>query len=325
MVEFAGNSIRAAGRTKGQEEPHYFSVHSDEIKQRLDLFLVGKLPDLSRSFIGKLIISGHVLVDGKSVKAGYKLRVNDKITLFLTPQEQPDIKAEPIDFPILFEDEHILVLVKPPGLVVHPAAGHHEGTLVHGLLHHCNNLPQVDATRPGIVHRLDKDTSGIMVVAKTEQALRRLTADFKDRRIEKTYHALLMRCPHEHEGRIVEPIGRHPVHRKKMAIRQVHGKYAATNWQVKEIFNNGWCLAEISIETGRTHQIRVHMAALNAPVVGDAVYGGKSKDLLNFLPDRQMLHGSTLRFQHPFFLREECFTAPLWPDMLAILEKLRMG
>jgi 23S rRNA pseudouridine1911/1915/1917 synthase len=208
-------------------------------------------------------------------------------------------------------------------LVVHPANGHHSGTLVHGLLYRCKHLPAVDESRPGIVHRLDKDTSGVMLVAKTEQALRTLMADFKDRRVQKVYHALLLRCPREHDGRIVAPLGRHPVDRKKMAIQPGGGKYAATSWQVMERFANGWCLAEIRIETGRTHQIRVHMASMKSPVVGDLLYGGSVDRNAAIKPTRQMLHASTLRFSHPFSGQDLSFTAPLAEDMQSLLDVLR--
>lgn len=300
-----------------------FSVQSDEVGQRLDHFITGKYPDQSRSFLHKLIGSATVLVDGNAVKAGYRLRNNETVTIFF-PLPQPAVLIpEQVDFSVLFEDEHLLVINKPPGLVVHPGCGHHSGTLVHGLLYRCASLPAAEDGRPGIVHRLDKETSGIMLVAKNEHALRTLMADFKDRRVRKTYHAVLLRCPRESEGRIVAPIGRHPVDRKKMAIRPNLGRYAATSWHVLEYFANGWCLAEIGIETGRTHQIRVHMASLKAPVAGDLLYGGAVDRKAFVQPPRQMLHASTLRLYHPATARELCFTAPLWKDMQLVLDTLR--
>lgn len=301
------------------------SVEPEEAGLRLDHFLARRYPDQSRSFLHKLIGKGDILVDGQVVKAGYRLRVNDTIAIFFSQPQPSAIIPEQVFFFVLYEDEHLLVISKPPGLVVHPANGHHNGTLVHGLLYRCKNLPAVDAGRPGIVHRLDKETSGVMLVAKTEQALRTLMDDFKERRIRKTYHALLLRCPREHDGRIVAPIGRHPVDRKKMAVRPDHGKYAATNWQVMECFVNGWCLAEIGIETGRTHQIRVHMASLKAPVVGDLLYGGAVNRNTAVKPSRQMLHASTLHFSHPFSGQKLFFTAPLWEDMQLLLDILRQG
>lgn len=301
------------------------SVQSEEAGQRLDHFLARMYPEKSRSSLYKQIGQGDILVDGQIVKAGYRLRINDTIAISF-PQPQPSvIIPEQVYFSVLFEDEHLLVISKPPGLVVHPANGHHSGTLVHGLLYRCKDLPAGDVGRPGIVHRLDKETSGVMLVAKTEQALRKLMEDFKGRKIRKTYHALLLRCPREHDGRIVEPIGRHPVDRKKMAIRPDHGKYAASNWHVIERFANGWCLTEIGIETGRTHQIRVHMASLKAPVAGDTLYGGAVDRNAGVKPLRQMLHASTLQFSHPFLGHELTFTAPLWEDMQALLDILRRG
>lgn len=300
-----------------------YVVPSDEAGQRLDHFLARRIPDQSRSSLLKLIDAGQILVDNQQVKAGYRLRDNNSISVIFPPPQSSSLLPEYIDFPVLFEDDHLLVISKPPGLVVHPASGHHYGTLVHGLLFRCENLPMGDEGRPGIVHRLDKETSGVMLVAKTELALRTLMADFKNRKIQKTYHALLLRCPRERDGRIVMPVGRHPVDRKKMAIRPAHGRYAATSWHVTESFSNGWCLAEIGIETGRTHQIRVHMASVKSPVVGDQLYGGSVGKGGRVQPSRQMLHASTLCFNHPCTGQECCFTAPLWGDMLETLDILR--
>lgn len=325
MTGVAENSFQDSKAPLQDIPQSSYSVESGEVGQRLDHFLALRYPDQSRSFLNKLIGNGDVLVDGQVVKAGYRLRVNATIAIVF-PQPQPSaIIPEHVYFSVLFEDEHLLVISKPPGLVVHPASGHHNGTLVHGLLYRYKNLPAVDAGRPGIVHRLDKETSGVMLVAKTEQALRNLMDDFKDRKIRKTYHALLLRCPREHDGRIVAPIGRHPVDRKKMAIRPEHGKYAATNWQVMEYFANGWCLAEICIETGRTHQIRVHMASLKAPVAGDLLYGGGVDRNASLKPSRHMLHASTLHFTHPFSGQKLFFNAPLWEDMQLLLDILRQG
>jgi len=270
-----------------------------------------------------MIDAAQILVDNQQVKSGYRLRDQNTISIIFPPPQSSPLLPERIDFPVLFEDDHLLVISKPPGLVVHPASGHHHGTLVHGLLYRCENLPMGDEGRPGIVHRLDKETSGVMLVAKTELALRTLMADFKNRKIQKTYHALLLRCPRERDGRIVMPVGRHPVDRKKMAIRPAHGKYAATNWHVLENFSNGWCLAEIGIETGRTHQIRVHLASVKSPVVGDLLYGGSVGRGAKVQPSRQMLHASTLCFNHPFTGQGCCFTAPLWGDMQGALDILR--
>lgn len=292
---------------------------------RLDHFLAQRFPQHSRSAFNKLITTAQVLVNKQPVKAGYRLRAEEIVTISFVQEESGELEPEAIDFPVLFEDAHLLVLSKPPGLVVHPACGHAQGTLVHGLLHHCQALPGSEGGRPGIVHRLDKDTSGVMLVAKTEMALRRLMADFKDRKIQKTYHALLLRSPHLVQGRIDAPIGRHPVDRKKMAVRPGSGRHAVTNWQVLESYGNGWCLVEVGIETGRTHQIRVHMAALKAPVAGDGLYGGSVGRGTAPVPTRQMLHASTLRFCHPLDGRPLGFTAPIWGDMQMLIDTLRQG
>ncbi len=314
-----------SGASSLDEQPSQFFIQHNDAGQRLDHFLIRHYPDYSRSLLSKLIGAAKILVNGQAVKAGYRLRENDAINVSFPSTQPSEIVPERIEFPVLFEDNHLLVINKPPGLVVHPANGHHHGTLVHGLLYRCAHLPADSTGRPGIVHRLDKDTSGVMLVAKTEPALRTLMADFKNRKIEKTYQALLLHCPRERFGRIVSPIGRHPVHRQKMAIRPVHGRYAATNWHVVEHFSNGWSLCEIGIETGRTHQIRVHMASIKAPVAGDTLYGGAVSRESFFQPARQMLHASTIRFSHPLFGHELCFTAPLWEDMQMLLDSLRKG
>lgn len=298
-------------------------VQPQDAGLRLDHFLTQRYPHHSRSAFNKLIAAAQVLVDAQPVKSGHRLRSEEIVTLAFAQETSVAIEPESIDFPVLFEDTHLLVLSKPPGLVVHPACGHARGTLVHGLLHHCQALPASEGGRPGIVHRLDKDTSGVMLVAKSEIALRRLMADFKDRRIQKTYHALLLRNPRASQGRVDAPIGRHPVDRKKMAIRVGSGRHAVTNWQVVDHFNNGWCLVEVGIETGRTHQIRVHMASLKAPVAGDCLYGGAVGRDARLVPQRQMLHASTLRFFHPLDGRPLSYTAPLWEDMQSLIEALR--
>ena len=313
-----------SGRSQsGYERAESFPVATSECGLRLDHFLTRHFPEHSRSSLNKLIASSDVLVDGQTVKAGYRLRDKETVSVRFPVAREEELLPQEIEFPILFEDEHLLVLSKPPGLVVHPACGHAAGTLVHGLLHHCRNLPVAEGGRPGIVHRLDKDTSGIMLVAKNEFSLRSLMADFKDRRIHKAYHALLLRAPRESKGRIVNPIGRHPVDRKKMAIRPSSGKYAATNWEIIEYFANGWCLVDVGIETGRTHQIRVHMASINSPIAGDGLYGGTVCRQSRIQPQRQMLHASTLSFDHPANGQHLCFSAPLWSDMQQILDALR--
>lgn len=302
----------------------FLTVGPAETGLRLDHFLVERLADASRSSLRKLIQDQLVTVAGETRKAGYRLRAGDAVEVSVPPPAPSELIPEPIDFQILHEDDNLLVLVKPPGLVVHPAAGHWEGTLAHGLLHHCASLPGLEQQRPGIVHRLDKDTSGVMLVAKTEAALRRLTEDFHNRAIRKIYHAVLLRCPAEDSGRLVAAIGRHPVQRKKMAIR-TGGRHAATCWRVLERFGNGMGLAELDLETGRTHQIRVHMASLGCPVAGDDLYGGRVPAAYGLTVGRQLLHASTIAFVHPVSREPMEFTAPLWPDILAVIAALRSG
>lgn len=303
---------------------HILAVGPDEAGMRLDHFLVQRLADQSRSALLRLIRDGLVTVAGASCKAGQRMRAGDAIAVVVPPLPPSELIPEQIAFTVLFEDDSLLVLSKPPGLVVHPAAGHRQGTLAHGLLHHCDSLPGAEQQRPGIVHRLDKDTSGVMLVAKTEAALRQLTADFQERSVRKIYHAVVLRCPAAGQGRIVAPIGRHPVQRKKMAIR-VGGRHAATCWRVLERFGYNMGLMELDLETGRTHQIRVHLASLGCPVAGDDLYGGRVPTTFGLTVERQQLHASTIAFRHPRSREPLEFTAPLWPDIQALVDRLRTG
>jgi len=300
-----------------------FVVVPQESGQRLDHYLARKLTGLSRSSITKLIQADKVTVNSLKKKPGHKVKTGEIILVELPEPEPTCIEAEDISFDVLFEDSHLLVISKPPGLVVHPAAGNQSGTLVNGLMYHYQDLPQLDGGRPGIVHRLDKDTSGVMVIAKSELALRQLSEDFKERRVHKTYKALLLRSPGDDYGTINAPIGRHPVHRKKMAVRPVKGRHAVSHWTILERYGNGMSLAEIEIETGRTHQIRVHMASNATPIVGDELYGGKSGQCEIKLPARQMLHAYHIALEHPVDRKPVEFTAPLWNDMAEFLALLR--
>jgi 23S rRNA pseudouridine1911/1915/1917 synthase len=305
-----------------------FPVAGEAAGQRLDRFLAEALAqeEITRSRLQGLIREGCVLVDASSRKAGYLVRDGEEVTVTLPPLKETVLTAQEVPFLVLYEDDAIVVLSKPPGVVVHPACGHAEGTLVHGLLHHCRDLSGISGElRPGIVHRLDKDTSGCMVVAKNDLAHHRLVAQFKGKEITKIYHALLVGVPAKSAGTVDLPIGRHPVHRKKMAVRQDGGRPAVTHWQVRERFAAGFSLVQVRLETGRTHQIRVHMAALGHPVAGDPVYGGKSRRVASFGISRQCLHASHLGFRHPLTGNPMEFTAPLWPDIEAALARLRTG
>lgn len=294
--------------------------------------MAGQL-ELSRSRLQGLIRQGQVRVEltGKPVaapaeplKPGLLLRAGDRVTVRVPPPVVTELVAEEIAFTSLYEDSDILVLSKPPGLVVHPAGGHWQGTLVHGLLQHCRNLSGISGElRPGIVHRLDKDTSGCLVVAKHDQAHRNLIEQFKNKAVEKKYLALLRGFLHDEAGRVDLPVGRHPVNRKKMAVRREGGREAVTHWRVRQRLAAGYTLVELRLETGRTHQIRVHMAALGHPLAGDHLYGRQTAGDRRYGIERQWLHALHLSFKHPRDGRWLQFTAPLWDDLQASLERLR--
>jgi 23S rRNA pseudouridine1911/1915/1917 synthase len=295
--------------------------------QRLDSFLADEFAGntLSRSRIKELLASGHITVNGNGAKPSYRLGIDDDLEVRIPPLSTVDLTPEPVLFTVIHEDEDLIVLSKPPGLVVHPSCGHQSGTLVHGLLFHCDNLSGISGVeRPGIVHRLDMDTSGVMVVAKNDNAHRSLVDQFKGREIEKIYRAIIDGQPARATGRITLPIGRHRTNRLKMAVNEKQGKSAVTNYQLLESFSRKLSYIEVRLETGRTHQIRVHMAALGFPVAGDALYGRRNPDLAAELAiSRQCLHSYSLGFTHPRSGERLRFTAPLWPDMANTLELLR--
>jgi len=305
---------------KSSSDPFIFHVNTEQAGCRLDHFLVRAVPEVSRSVLAESIRGGLIKVDSLQRKSSYCLKAGECVagSLFVAPAM--DLLPEQIAFEILFEDPHLLVLSKPPGLVVHPGSGNPAGTLANGLLYHCQTIVGVgdDVIRPGIVHRLDKDTSGLMVVAKEEGVHRKLVDAFKARLVDKRYLALLHGIPERKQGRIVASIGRHPVHRQKMAIRE-NGRHAVTNWQVLQEFSAGFSLVQLQIETGRTHQIRVHMASIGHPVAGDMVYRG-GRGTRKF--PRQLLHSAQLRFVHPVTGEELVFSAPLWPDFSLIVDQL---
>lgn len=309
-------------------------VEPGEAGQRLDSFVAGRLADCSRSHAGLLIRRGMIHVDGQPCKPGYKVKTHEQVVVQIPSPVPSELVAEPLPIDILFEDKDLIVINKPAGMVVHPAAGHHSGTLVHGILHHCPDLEGIGAEkRPGIVHRLDKDTSGIMVVAKNAIAHHALSRQFKNRNIQKHYLALIIGSPKASGGRIDLPVGRHPVERKKMSTRGSRGRDALTLWTVRERFS-GATLLDVELKTGRTHQIRVHCQAMGFPLAGDPVYGhrGALKRLAKSNPDlyqalkkarRQMLHAYRLSFSHPGKDELLTFEAPLPEDMASILEELR--
>ena len=290
---------------------------------RLDKLLIERYPDFSRSRIEGLIKSGFVTVNGaKAEKAGMKVAESDAIEVEIPPPVPAIPEPEDIPLDVVYEDADMLVVNKAPGMVVHPAPGHFTGTLVNALLHHCPDLSGIGGVaRPGIVHRLDQDTSGLIVVAKSQRAMDSLVKAFASHTaIEKTYLAICHGRPRLESGRIENLIGRHPVDRKRMAIVQRNGKNAITNWRVltspQDTAQSGFSCLECKIETGRTHQIRVHTASLGCPVIGDKQYGKSALDKrLSPVPLRQMLHAWRLTLWHPVESRKMTLTAPLPDDM----------
>jgi len=293
--------------------------------QRLDHYLVVMLQEVSRSRINSLIRNSLIRVNDRPSKASHRLKEGDLIKVTIPPPEPLEIRPEKVDFSILYEDHDLLVIVKPPGVVVHPASGHKKGTLVHGLVAHCRDLSGISGVeRPGIVHRLDKDTSGVMVIAKNDRSHHGLVELFKSRQVKKVYHAIVRGRPAGRSGCISRPIGRHRSNRKKMAVLTHGGKEAVTCWSVLEELPFDMTYLEVRPETGRTHQIRVHMAFSGHPVAGDTLYGGGQLKVADGITiERQCLHAYSLTFRHPVSGEEMKFIAPLWQDMRTILERLR--
>lgn len=309
--------------SQGQGTPALdLSVPPEHVGSRFDHFLVQCVPDISRSHLVQSIRQGLLRVDGETRKSSYRLKAGEHISGTIFQPSPPNLIPQKVDFDILLEDDSLLIIAKPPGIVVHPASGNPDGTLVNGLLHHCREIGEVgDRVRPGIVHRLDKDTSGIMVVAKTDRCHQLLVDLFKSRKVDKEYLALVYGVFSERSGRIVAPIARHPVHRQKMWVcEEGRGRYAASSWQVVEEFGTSLSLLRVRIETGRTHQIRVHMASLSHPLAGDSLYG---RGRQNEPYPRQMLHAHRLSFVHPISGKKLTMTAPLWPDFEQVLATLR--
>jgi 23S rRNA pseudouridine1911/1915/1917 synthase len=299
-------------------------VNKDKI--RLDKFLAEQVANLSRSAAQRLIDDGQVTVNGEPSKPSYKVRTGDIVLALLPTEEASELVAEEIPLNVVFEDKDLLVVNKAAGMVVHPAPGHPGGTLVNALLAYCPELAAGDVERPGIVHRLDRDTSGLILVAKRDPIRRALQRQFRDRQVHKAYLALLDGHLQPAWGRIEAPIGRDPHHRQRMAVL-AGGREAATDYHVLEQFAHqigpaagNYTLVEAEPETGRTHQIRVHFASIGHPVVGDAVYGRRR----TWLPvDRQFLHARKLGFKHPTTGQRVGFEAPLPEELAGVLALLR--
>jgi 23S rRNA pseudouridine1911/1915/1917 synthase len=313
------------------ETDRILRADADASKARLDAWLAKHLPDLSRARIQSLIEDGQVLLEGRPARASARLRPGQTISIHVPPPTPATPEPEDIPLDIVFEDAHLLVLNKPAGLVVHPGAGTPRGTLVNALLRHVRDLSGVGGVlRPGIVHRLDRGTSGLLVVAKDDETHRSLARQFAGRSVEKEYEALVLGIPTAKSGTITTPIGRDPVHRRKMSIRAPRGREARSDYRVVAAFD-GAAHLRVRIHTGRTHQIRVHLASIGHPVAGDATYGGTrtpssrraaAREALLSLR-RPALHAARLAFVHPLTGERLSFTAPLPPDMMAVLACLR--
>lgn len=296
-------------------------VSEEAAKVRIDKFLSDEFSDISRSYIQKLIKDGNVKVNDKPVKANYKTVTADKIEFEMPKPEELDIVAEDIPLDILYEDEDIIVINKGKGMVVHPCAGHYNGTIVNALLYHCKDqLSGINGVmRPGIVHRIDMNTTGVIVVCKNDKAHAHIAAQLKEHSITREYHAIAYNHFSQESGVVDAPIGRHPVERKKMAVNHRNGKRAVTHYQVIRNLKQNFSYISCRLETGRTHQIRVHMASISHPLLGDDVYGPKKS---SFNLQGQVLHAKTLGFIHPSTGKYVEFEAPLPEYFMNLLKKL---
>lgn len=289
--------------------------------RRIDAYIADKLVEFSRTYIKKLIDDGCVTISGEPVKANYKPKTGETISVIVPDARMPDINAENIDIDVIYEDQDIIVVDKAKGMVVHPAAGNYSGTLVNALMHrNKDSLSDINGViRPGIVHRIDKDTSGVLVIAKNNNSHEKLSAIFKKHDIKRTYLAVVEGIINEEKGRIEAPVGRHNADRKKMSVNLNTGRDAITHFKVLERFRDS-TYVEVTLETGRTHQIRVHMAYIGHPVMGDEVYGKKRKGL-EF--KGQALHATLLGFKHPSTGENVEFHSPLPEYFSRLLGELR--
>ena len=304
-------------------------VTPGESTKRLDHFLANRDPYFSRTALQRLILDGHITVDGQSIKPSHKIKPGDRIVLMVPRPEPIDIEPEAIPIEVLYEDDSLLVVNKPAGLVVHPAPGHWTGTLVNALLHHMTisegELSNIGGKeRPGLVHRLDKGTTGVMVIAKNDKAHRSLASQFKRHSITRVYEAVVWGKPKTNQGRIELAIGRDTKDRKKFSGRTARPKESLTMFKVIERFEKSASHLELTPGTGRTHQLRVHLNSLGCPILGDITYGGKKvMEVAGVGMPRVMLHAKVLGFIHPFTEKEVLLKAPLPMDIVEVIDGLR--
>lgn len=301
----------------------YHFVISEELEgERIDKALSLLLDSISRNYIAKLIKENILTVNGKNVKASYQVKTDDEVIFLLPPSQEPDIQPENIELDILYEDHDVIVVNKPKGMVVHPAAGHYNGTLVNALMYHCGEeLSGINGVmRPGIVHRIDMNTTGSIIVCKNDRAHNKIAEQLKVHSITRKYHAICYGVIKEESGTIEKTIGRHPTDRKKMAVNVPNGKNAITHYRVLERYKD-YTYVECTLETGRTHQIRVHMASIGHPILGDDVYATSRKIQKNL--QGQTLHAKIIGFQHPSTNEYIEIDAPLPEYFNALLNSLR--
>lgn len=274
-------------------------ICNSENNTRIDKYISEEVPELSRNYIQHLIESGYITVNDKKCKTNYKCKINDSISIYYEEPKEIDVLPQNIPLNIVYEDSSIIIINKPKNMVVHPAAGHESGTLVNALLYHCkDSLSSINGVkRPGIVHRIDQNTTGLIVVCKNDKAHRILAEQLKEHTITRKYHAICYGTFTDPTGTINAPIGRHPINRKKMAVNNKNGREAVTHYKVLKTLSKGYSYIECTLETGRTHQIRVHMASINHPILGDNVYGPSNPKIKNL--EGQTLHAKVLGFIHP--------------------------
>lgn len=310
------------GKGAGVMNQYCFLADQQSENERIDKYLAEYMKEYSRSFLQKLIKDGQVLVNGKKIKNHYRVQEEDRIQIDIPEPLQTDILPEDLHLNIVYEDESVLIVNKPKGMVVHPSAGHASGTLVNGLMYHCkDNLSGINGIlRPGIVHRIDMDTTGLLIVCKNDQAHNCIAGQLKEHSITRRYHALVKGHLKDMEGTVDAPVGRNPNNRLKMAVNPIHGKPAVTHYRVLESFPSCTYI-ECRLETGRTHQIRVHMASIGHPLIGDTLYGGPAVKQVQ----GQMLHAKIIGFIHPVTRSYMEFDSELPEYFQEILQKVREG